>query len=137
MISTSQDGSDDDFYTKCQRKHQLCPQQFDSPRQLHSIHFINFQFYFDPRRPITQPLFQLYLTAFFLFWQFSLTPLHLACWYGQESVVKLLLEHGANVNAEDRVRQGTFSSFFFYIGSISCLRGLARRKLLCLLVFFT
>ncbi|XP_015765567.1 PREDICTED: uncharacterized protein LOC107344434 [Acropora digitifera] len=33
--------------------------------------------------------------------QFSLTPLHLACWYGQESVVKLLLEHGADVNATD------------------------------------
>ena len=38
-----------------------------------------------------------------LFLQFSLTPLHLACWYGQESVVRLLLEHGANVNAVDRV----------------------------------
>ena len=38
-----------------------------------------------------------------LFCQFSLTPLHLACWYGQESVVRLLLEHGANVNALDRV----------------------------------
>ena len=35
--------------------------------------------------------------------QFSLTPLHLACWYGQESVVRLLLRHGANVNAVDRV----------------------------------
>ena len=32
-----------------------------------------------------------------------MTPLHLACWYGQESVVKLSLKHGANVNAEDRV----------------------------------
>ena len=32
-----------------------------------------------------------------------LTPLHLACWYGQESVVKLLLEHGADVNATDKV----------------------------------
>ncbi|XP_015780568.1 PREDICTED: serine/threonine-protein phosphatase 6 regulatory ankyrin repeat subunit B-like [Acropora digitifera] len=35
--------------------------------------------------------------------QFSLTPLHLACWYGQEAIVKLLLEHGADVNATDRV----------------------------------
>lgn len=35
--------------------------------------------------------------------QFSLTPLHLAAWYGQESVVKLLLRLGANVNAVDRV----------------------------------
>ncbi|XP_068698924.1 GA-binding protein subunit beta-1-like [Montipora foliosa] len=33
---------------------------------------------------------------------FSLTPLHLACGYGQESIVKLLLEHGADVNAIDR-----------------------------------
>ena len=32
-----------------------------------------------------------------------LTPLHLACWYGQESVVKLLLGHGADVNALDKV----------------------------------
>ena len=41
---------------------------------------------------------------FFLYiCKFSLTPLHLACWYGQESVVRLLLEHGANVNALDRV----------------------------------
>ena len=40
-----------------------------------------------------------------------------------------------------RWRQGeignVFFLFFFYIGSISCLRGLVRRKLLCLLVFFT
>ena len=35
--------------------------------------------------------------------QSSLTPLHLAIRYGQESVVKLLLKYGANVNAEDRV----------------------------------
>ncbi|XP_044179068.1 ankyrin-3-like, partial [Acropora millepora] len=34
--------------------------------------------------------------------RFLLTPLHLACWYGQESVVKLLLEHGADVNATDK-----------------------------------
>ena len=39
----------------------------------------------------------------FVFLQFLLTPLHLACWYGHESVVKLLLEHGADVNATDRV----------------------------------
>ena len=35
--------------------------------------------------------------------QFSLTPLHLACWYGQEAVVELLLERGASVNAVDGV----------------------------------
>ena len=35
--------------------------------------------------------------------QFSLTPLHLASWYGHESVVKLLLKYGANVNTKDRV----------------------------------
>ena len=40
----------------------------------------------------------------FHFPQFSLTPLHLACWYGQENVARLLLEHGANANAVDRVR---------------------------------
>ena len=40
---------------------------------------------------------------YFLFLQFLLTPLHLACWYGQESIVKLLLEHGADVSARDRV----------------------------------
>ncbi|XP_068740299.1 GA-binding protein subunit beta-1-like [Montipora capricornis] len=34
--------------------------------------------------------------------QFLLTPLHLACWYGHESVVKLLLDHNADVNAVDR-----------------------------------
>ncbi|KAK2561313.1 Serine/threonine-protein kinase TNNI3K [Acropora cervicornis] len=34
--------------------------------------------------------------------QFSLTPLHLACWYGQEAIAKLLLQHGADVNAADR-----------------------------------
>ena len=39
----------------------------------------------------------------YLFFQFSLTPLHLAAWYGQESVVNMLLEHGADVNATDRV----------------------------------
>ena len=35
--------------------------------------------------------------------QFSLTPLHLAAWYGQRGVAELLLKHGANVNAVDRV----------------------------------
>lgn len=35
--------------------------------------------------------------------QFLLTPLHLAAWYGRESVVELLLQHGADVNAVDRV----------------------------------
>ena len=35
--------------------------------------------------------------------QFNLTPLHLAAWYGQQAVVELLLQHGANVNAVDRV----------------------------------
>ena len=46
----------------------------------------------------------------FLFLQFLLTPLHLACWYGQESVVKLLLEHGADINATDGVSlKNTFS----------------------------
>ena len=40
---------------------------------------------------------------YFLFLQFLLTPLHLACWYGHDSVVKLLLQHGADVNATDRV----------------------------------
>ena len=49
------------------------------------------------------PLFNLLNLLCLSFRQFSLTPLHLACWYGQESVVKLLLECGANVNAEDRV----------------------------------
>ena len=34
-----------------------------------------------------------------------MTPLHLACWYGQKFVVELLLEHGANVNAKDRVSE--------------------------------
>ena len=50
---------------------------------------------------------------YFLFLQFLLTPLHLACWYGQESVVKLLLEHGADVNATDRVSLQTTSSLTF------------------------
>ena len=36
--------------------------------------------------------------------QFLLTPLHLACWYGEEAMVELLLEHGADANAVDRVR---------------------------------
>ena len=50
---------------------------------------------------------------YFLFLQFLLTPLHLACWYGQESVVKLLLQHGADVNAADRVSlKNTFSLAF-------------------------
>ena len=120
---------DDDFYTKCYRKH-----QYDSPRQSHSIHFINIQF---RSSWITQPPFQLFNCVFSPFWQFSLTPLHLACWYGQESVVKLLLEHGANVNAEDRVRWGTFFYFFsFYIGSISCLRGLRQGKLLFVSIIY-
>ena len=49
--------------------------------------------------------------------QFSLTPLHLASWYGHESVVKLLLKYGANVNTKDRVSNkgwGKGSSCFFY-----------------------
>ena len=43
------------------------------------------------------------IIVLFVLPQFSLTPLHLACWYGQESVAKLLLEHGADVNAADKV----------------------------------
>ena len=42
-------------------------------------------------------------SVFMICFQFSLTPLHLACWYGQEAVVELLLERGASVNAVDRV----------------------------------
>ena len=49
----------------------------------------------------------------FVFLQFLLTPLHLACWYWHESVVKLLLEHGADVNATDRVSLRTIYSWFF------------------------
>ena len=41
--------------------------------------------------------------SLFVFLQFALTSLHLAVWYGNESVVKLLLQHGADVNAVDRV----------------------------------
>lgn len=36
--------------------------------------------------------------------QFLLTALHLACWYGEEAMVELLLERGADANAVDRVR---------------------------------
>ena len=54
----------------------------------------------------------------FVFLQFLLTPLHLACWYGQESVVKLLLEHGADVNAADRVSLKNTSSLIFTYGSL-------------------
>ena len=41
--------------------------------------------------------------CFALILQFNLTPLHLAAWYGQRAVAELLLKHGANVNAVDRV----------------------------------
>ena len=43
------------------------------------------------------------VNSVFLFLQFSLTSLHLAAWYGHKSVVKLLLQYGADVNAVDRV----------------------------------
>ena len=48
-----------------------------------------------------------FISLFYIvfFPQFLLTPLHLACWYGHESVVKLLLDHNADVNALDRVRR--------------------------------
>jgi len=45
------------------------------------------------------PLVELFTFHF----KFSLTSLHLAAWYGQETIVKLLLEYGANVNATDKV----------------------------------
>ena len=44
-----------------------------------------------------------FVKRFALIFQFNLTPLHLAAWYGQRAVVELLLQHGANVNAVDRV----------------------------------
>ena len=56
--------------------------------------------------------------CFLYFCQFSLTPLHLACWYGQESVVRLLLEHGANVNAVDRVSWLAKLNLFHYLVSL-------------------
>ncbi|KAK2561264.1 Ankyrin-1 [Acropora cervicornis] len=45
--------------------------------------------------------------------QFSLTPLHLACWYGQEAIAKLLLQHGADVNAADRPSLRTLGRMAF------------------------
>ena len=47
-----------------------------------------------------------------------LTPLHLACWYGQESVVKLMLEHGADVNATDKVSLKSTSYLISAHGSV-------------------
>ena len=50
--------------------------------------------------------------------QFSLTPLHLASWYGHRFVVKLLLKYGANVNNKDKVSNkgwGKESSWFFLL----------------------
>ena len=44
-----------------------------------------------------------YSLFFFFFFQDESTALHLASWYGHEKIVPMLLNYGAEVDAQDEV----------------------------------
>ena len=50
------------------------------------------------------------------------TPLHVASLHGWIDVAKCLIEHGADVNAQDRWKNTvSFIRKFFYIGTLLCV----------------
>ena len=54
-------------------------------------------------------VFILFLTTFFLL-KYGKTALHYATWRGFEQIVKILVEHGSNLDLQDPV----FIFFFFF-----------------------
>ena len=64
----------------------------------------------------------IYLSSHFeclyLFWQTQMTPLHLACLNGRKDVVSVLLDRGANMEAQTEVSDSSFdNNNFIYLSS--------------------
>ena len=58
--------------------------------------------YFQPHLTITPSFLLIYFSVYY-FLQIGQTPLHIACWYGHESTVLVLLQNGADPNFQDEV----------------------------------
>ena len=58
--------------------------------------------YFSPHLTITPSFLLIYFSVYY-FLQFGQTSLHIACGYGHESTVLVLLENGADLNLQNKV----------------------------------
>ena len=58
--------------------------------------------YFSPHLTITPSFLLIYFSVYY-FLQYGETPLHIACYYGHESTVLVLLQNGADLNLRDEV----------------------------------
>ena len=68
-------------------------------------------------------LFVLFLFLTLLFTQQGRTPLHWAAYIGFEESVKILVEHGSNINLQDQVLIFSFylfSHFYLLFFIVSC-----------------
>ena len=79
----------------------------------------------------------LFLTFLFIFKDGD-TPLHMAAFHGFEEIVKIFIEHGANVNIQNKVffLIFCFIIFFFIVDFVIC--GLLKRvSSFFFLIFFS
>ena len=81
-----------------------CHQQFLSGQALTAIMSFSFMLSFE-LVSFFEREFHKIATIIFPFLQVELTPLHCAAWKGHHEMCQSLLEHGANADAQDKVKR--------------------------------